>query len=101
MEDQRSWDGHNDIEGNHQQFADETDQPVAGLLTDLAQRGLLSETLVIWSGEFGRLPIAQTGAKPERETIIHIVFRHGWQRAEPLPHKVSGENTIVLFAIGR
>ena len=61
MENQRSWDGHIDIKGNHAQFAGETDRPVAGLLTDLEQRGLLDETLVIWGGEFGRLPIAQTG----------------------------------------
>lgn len=71
MENQRSWDGHNDIQGNHQQFADETDQPVAALLGDLAQRGLLDETLVIWCGEFGRLPIAQTGAKPGRDHNPH------------------------------
>ncbi len=71
MENQRSWDGHNDIQGNHQQFADETDQPVAALLTDLAQRGLLEETLVIWCGEFGRLPIAQTGEKPGRDHNPH------------------------------
>jgi hypothetical protein len=71
MENQRSWDGHNDIKGNHQQFADETDRPVAGLLTDLAQRGLLDETLVIWCGEFGRLPIAQTGAAPGRDHNPH------------------------------
>ncbi|GIT05513.1 MAG: hypothetical protein CM1200mP29_09240 [Verrucomicrobiota bacterium] len=38
MENQRSWDGHNDIKGNHSQFAAETDKPVAGLITDLAQR---------------------------------------------------------------
>ncbi len=71
MENQRSWDGHNDIQGNHQQFADETDKPVAALLTDLDQRGLLDETLVIWCGEFGRLPIAQTGAKPGRDHNPH------------------------------
>lgn len=71
MENQRSWDGHNDIKGNHQQFADETDRPVAALLTDLAQRGLLDETLVIWCGEFGRLPIAQTGAAPGRDHNPH------------------------------
>ncbi|MCA9058518.1 MAG: DUF1501 domain-containing protein, partial [Planctomycetaceae bacterium] len=51
MENQRSWDGHSDIQGNHQGFARETDQPVAALLTDLAQRGLLEDTLVIWGGE--------------------------------------------------
>ena len=42
-------------------FAGETDQPIAGLLTDLKQRGLLDSTLVIWGGEFGRLPIVQSG----------------------------------------
>ena len=71
MENQRSWDGHSDIEGNHRQFAGETDQPVAGLLADLDSRGLLDETLVVWCGEFGRLPIAQTGAKPGRDHNPH------------------------------
>jgi hypothetical protein len=71
MENQRSWDGHIDIQGNHTQFASETDRPVAGLLTDLQQRGLLEDTLVIWGGEFGRLPIAQTGAKPGRDHNPH------------------------------
>jgi arylsulfatase A-like enzyme len=71
MENERSWDGHVDIQGNHQQFAEETDRPVAGLLTDLEQRGLLDETLVIWCGEFGRLPIAQLGGKPGRDHNPH------------------------------
>ncbi len=73
MENQRSWDGHNDIEGNHSQFAGETDQPVAGLLADLDARGLLDETLVVWCGEFGRLPIAQTGGKPGRDHNPHCI----------------------------
>jgi hypothetical protein len=59
MENERSWDGHTDIAANHRQFAGETDVPVSGLLTDLKQRGLLDSTLVIWGGEFGRLPVAQ------------------------------------------
>lgn len=71
MENERSWDGHNDIQGNHQQFADETDRPVAALLADLAQRGLLADTLVIWCGEFGRLPIAQLAGKPGRDHNPH------------------------------
>ncbi|MBP87740.1 MAG: hypothetical protein CMJ64_13630 [Planctomycetaceae bacterium] len=71
MENQRSWDGHVDIKGNHSQFAVETDQPVGALITDLAQRGLLDETLIIWAGEFGRLPIAQTGEKPGRDHNPH------------------------------
>jgi hypothetical protein len=71
MENQLSWDGHIDIKGNHEGFAAETDRPVAGLLEDLSQRGLLDETLVIWGGEFGRLPIAQTGQKPGRDHNPH------------------------------
>ena len=71
MENQRSWDGHSDIKGNHTQFAGETDQPVAALLQDLAQRGLLDETLVIWCGEFGRLPVAQLSDKPGRDHNPH------------------------------
>ena len=68
---QRSWDGHSDIKGNHTGFAQETDQPVAALLTDLEQKGLLDETLVIWGGEFGRLPVAQKGGKPGRDHNPH------------------------------
>ncbi|NBU39918.1 MAG: DUF1501 domain-containing protein [Planctomycetia bacterium] len=70
-ENQRSWDGHADILGNHSGFAAETDRPIAALLEDLARRGLLDETLVIWGGEFGRLPIAQKGAKPGRDHNPH------------------------------
>ena len=61
MENERSWDGHQNIQANHTQFAGETDTPIAGLLSDLKQRGLLQSTLVIWGGEFGRLPIVQKG----------------------------------------
>ncbi|MEO2017746.1 MAG: DUF1501 domain-containing protein [Fuerstiella sp.] len=71
MENQRSWDGHNDIVGNHGGFAGETDKPIAGLLADLDQRGLLNDTLVIWGGEFGRLPVAQKAAKPGRDHNPH------------------------------
>lgn len=54
------WDAHQDIEENHLRMAAQTDRPVAGLLTDLKQRGLLDETLVLWGGEFGRSPEAET-----------------------------------------
>ena len=60
-ENEKSWDGHTNIVANHTGFAGETDIPIAGLLTDLAARGLLDSTLVIWGGEFGRLPIVQKG----------------------------------------
>lgn len=71
MENLRSWDGHSDIAGNHRQFGGETDQPIAALLTDLKQRGLLDSTLVICCGEFGRLPLAQKGATPGRDHNPH------------------------------
>ena len=62
MDNDLSWDGHNSIVKNHGGFALETDQPIAGLLEDLHRRGLLKDTLVIWGGEFGRLPIVQKGS---------------------------------------
>ena len=62
MDNDLSWDGHNNIVKNHGGFALETDQPIAGLLTDLHRRGMLRDTLVIWGGEFGRLPIVQKGS---------------------------------------
>jgi hypothetical protein len=71
MENERSWDGHKDIKGNHSQFAGETDKPIAALLTDLKQRGMLDSTLVICAGEFGRLPISQKGDKPGRDHNPH------------------------------
>ena len=71
MENQRSWDGHEDIKGNHGGFAGETDVPIAGLLTDLKARGLLDSTLIVCAGEFGRLPISQKAAKPGRDHNPH------------------------------
>ena len=73
MDNQLSWDGHSDIAGNHTGFAQETDQPVAALLQDLDQRGMLKDTLVVWAGEFGRLPVAQKGDKPGRDHNPHAM----------------------------
>jgi len=70
-ENDRTWDAHIDLAGNHKQFASETDQPIAALLEDMSNRGLLESTLVVWGGEFGRLPIAQTGSKPGRDHNPH------------------------------
>ena len=55
------WDSHSKIGVNHRLRARETDAPIAGLLADLKRLGLLDETLVIWGGEFGRLPMSQGG----------------------------------------
>jgi hypothetical protein len=56
---QTSWDAHWDIVENHGMHAAETDGPVAGLLRDLKSRGMLDSTLILWHGEFGRMPISQ------------------------------------------
>lgn len=54
-----NWDQHGDLAGGHGRLCYESDKPIAGLLTDLKRRGLLDSTLVVWGGEFGRLPISQ------------------------------------------
>jgi hypothetical protein len=54
-----SWDGHTFLDDNHTKRCKETDQPVATLIKDLKQRGLLEDTLVVWGGEFGRTPMAE------------------------------------------
>ena len=54
-----NWDAHGDLVKNHTYHAGRTDKPIAALLTDLKQRGLLDETLVVWGGEFGRQPTAE------------------------------------------
>ncbi len=53
------WDAHSDLKGNHTGHCAATDQPIHALLTDLKRRGLLDSTLVIWGGEFGRMPVSQ------------------------------------------
>ena len=56
---QQPWDSHVDLAANHRAACERTDKPVAGLLRDLKQRGLLDSTLIIWGGEFGRTPTSQ------------------------------------------
>jgi hypothetical protein len=57
----RSWDAHRDIEGNHGTQARMVDKPIAGLLADLKARGLLDSTLVVWASEFGRTSWGESG----------------------------------------
>ncbi len=56
---EQPWDSHADLRDNHRAICHRTDKPVAGLLRDLKQRGLLDSTLVLWGGEFGRTPTTQ------------------------------------------
>lgn len=55
------WDNHEQIETNHRKLAGELDQPIAALMTDLKQRGLFEDTLIVWGGEFGRTPTVELG----------------------------------------
>lgn len=55
------WDAHSKLTSNHTGHCAATDMPIAGLLTDLKRRGMLDSTLVIWGGEFGRMPVSQDG----------------------------------------
>lgn len=55
------WDAHEGLRTNHTTLCGRTDKPVKGLIQDLKQRGLLEDTLVIWGGEFGRMPMSEKG----------------------------------------
>ncbi|MFL5339284.1 MAG: DUF1501 domain-containing protein [Gemmataceae bacterium] len=55
------WDAHDDLNANHEKMCGHVDQPIAALLKDLKQRGLLKDTLVVWASEFGRTPFSQGG----------------------------------------
>jgi hypothetical protein len=60
--DTNGWDAHRDVIGNHTVHCRRTDRPIAGLLADLKRRGLWDDTLVIWGGEFGRMPMSEGGS---------------------------------------
>lgn len=59
--DTEGWDAHQDVDRNHSEYCGRTDKPIAGLLTDLKRSGLLDDTLVVWCGEFGRMPMSEQG----------------------------------------
>ena len=80
------WDAHSKIEENHSRLCRSTDKPVAGLLKDLKNRGMLDQTLVIWGGEFGRTPMSEKG---DGAITTRTVSRCGWPGAG-LPGKVVG-----------
>jgi hypothetical protein len=61
-----TWDAHQSVEKNHGLHAAEVDQPIAALLDDLQKRGLLDSTLVVWGGEFGRMPFSEGQGEPGR-----------------------------------
>src|SRR5947208_11807989 len=109
------WDAHDDIEENHIRMAAHTDKPIAGLLKDLNQRGLLDSTLVVWGGEFGRTPEAQGGKGRDHNntgftmwmagggvrggTVTGATAQSGLRAAEH-PHQLRHLPTTVVHRLG-
>jgi len=71
------WDAHTNIESNHTKNCAASDKPVAGLIKDLKQRGLLEDTLVIWGGEFGRTPMSEKGTGRDHNPYGFTMFMAG------------------------
>ena len=109
------WDAHDDIEENHIRMAARVDKPIAGLLEDLKQRGLLDSTLVVWGGEFGRTPEAQGGKGRDHNNTGFSMFMAGGGvkggvavgttdeiglRAVEAPHHLRDIHTTVLHQLG-
>jgi len=65
------WDNHDDLETGHRKLAGECDQAIGALLSDLKERGLLDETLVIWGGEFGRTPVVELPTPGQNEGKVN------------------------------
>lgn len=109
------WDAHSDIEENHLRKAAETDQPVAALLTDLKRRGLLDSTLVLWGGEFGRSPEAESGKGRDHHNLGFTMWLAGGGirggqvvgatdaiglKAVDKPHHFRDIHTTILHQLG-
>jgi hypothetical protein len=71
------WDAHKNVLSNHTRYCRKTDKPVAGLLKDLKSRGLLDETLVVWGGEFGRMPMSEQGVGRDHNPWGYSFFLAG------------------------
>src|SRR3954447_20541178 len=110
-----TWDAHDDVKENHTRHAAEVDRPISALLTDLKARGLLDTTLVLWHGEFGRMPISQkgvgrdhnpgtmsmwmAGARIKGGQIIGASDEFGY-KAEQQPIAVHDLHAMVLNLLG-
>jgi hypothetical protein len=109
------WDAHDDLKGNHDFNAKQTDVPIAGLLKDLKQRGLLERTLVVWSGEFGRTPMVDGSSGRNHNNLAFSAWLAGGGvkggqaigatdevglHAEQQPHTVHDLHATILTALG-
>ena len=109
------WDAHDDIEENHLRMAAQTDQPMAALLRDLKQRGMLDSTLVFWGGEFGRSPESQGSKGRDHHNLGFSMWMAGGGvkggqvvgatdeiglRATVEPHHLRDIHTTILNQLG-
>jgi hypothetical protein len=110
-----TWDAHEDVYSNHTKHAAEVDLPISGMLTDLRARGLLDSTLVLWQGEFGRMPISQrgvgrdhnpgamsiwmAGARIKGGQVIGTTDEFGY-KAEEQPISVHDMHATILHLLG-
>jgi hypothetical protein len=91
------WDAHSKLESNHEGLCRATDRPIAALLEDLKDRGLLEETLVIWGGEFGRTPMSEKGdGRDHNPTGFTMWFAGGGVRGG---QTIGATDEIGLHAI--
>ena len=92
-----NWDAHEDVKDNHTKQAAIMDRPVAGLLRDLQQRGMLEETLVVWATEFGRTPFTH-GVGTTGRDHHQLVFTCWMAGAGLKPGFAYGESDEVGYA---
>jgi hypothetical protein len=113
--DTNGWDAHSDVLKNHTMMCGATDLPVAGLLRDLKQRGLWDDTLVIWGGEFGRMPMSESGTGRDHNPWGYTVWLAGGGvkggmaygatdavglRAEENPVHIRNLHATILHSMG-
>jgi hypothetical protein len=98
MPDKDGWDAHDRLTNNHTPRARWTDQPIAGLLADLKDRGLLESTLVIWASEFGRTPMMQGDYGRQHNAAGFTVWMAG---GGTRPGRIGATDEIGLMAIER
>ena len=109
------WDQHNNLRKGHERNARAVDRPIAGLLTDLKQRGLWEDTLVVFTGEFGRTPMAQgsdgrdhnphgfslwmAGGGVKGGTVVGATDEYGYYAVED-PYEIHDLHATMLHLMG-
>jgi hypothetical protein len=97
------WDAHSDLAGNHTGHCAATDVPIDGLLTDLRRRGLLDSTLVVWGGEFGRMPVSQGNGGRDHNPHGFLAWMAGagikggasYGETDEIGHRAATDRTTV------